>query len=104
MDLDCKGKAADGKGSTGTEEANSLMQRQRKEIFSTAGCNFTLGCNTAQKKNTMWCKICKEINLENAMALGTDNFRTSTLKRHVERADHTRALSAPKEEANMKKV
>ena len=36
------------------------------------------------------------------MALGTDNFRTNTLTRHVESNDHKLLFKAPCESQNMK--
>ena len=37
------------------------------------------------------------------MGMGTDNFRTSTLTRHLEHSDHKMALNAPKERQNLEK-
>jgi formate hydrogenlyase subunit 6/NADH:ubiquinone oxidoreductase subunit I len=31
----------------------------------------------------MFCKLCQDIGAENAMTLGTNNFKTSTLTRHA---------------------
>ena len=36
------------------------------------------------------------------MTLGTQNFKTSTLTRHIKSADHTRAIQAPKQRKEMK--
>ena len=47
----------------------------------------------------MFCKLCQDIGAENAMTLGTNNFKTST--RHASSADHQKALIAPKERSNM---
>ena len=35
-------------------------------------------------ENKMYCSFCKVSGKNNALAVGTDNFRTSTLSRHVE--------------------
>ena len=39
---------------------------------------------------------------DDAMTLGTQNFKTSTLTRHIKSADHTRAIQAPKQRKEMK--
>lgn len=38
--------------------------------------------------NLMYCHLCETAKKDNAMALGTDHFRTSTMTRHVEHPDH----------------
>jgi len=35
------------------------------------------------------------------MTAGCDNFKTSTLTRHAARADHQKAIIAPKERSNL---
>ena len=39
-------------------------------------------------KNEMFCEVCHKKSKKNAMEIGTDNFRTSALTRHVQRSDH----------------
>ena len=51
----------------------------------------------------MFCKIWIEHKLENGFTASTDNFRTSTITRHVASSDHKRALIAPKEQDNLRK-
>ena len=46
------------------------------------------------KLNKMFCQVCIDAKLSNAMTLGTQNFKTSTLTRHIKSADHTRAIQA----------
>ena len=46
------------------------------------------------KENKMFCKLYQDIGAENAMTLGTNNFKTSTLTRHASSADHQKALIA----------
>ena len=36
-----------------------------------------------EEKNMMFCSICLDYNKDNAMTKGCNNFRTSTLTRHV---------------------
>ena len=40
------------------------------------------------KLNKMFCQVCIDAKLSNAMTLGTQNFKTSTLTRHIKSADH----------------
>jgi len=47
------------------------------------------------EKNHMYCTLCKERKYHNNLATGTDNFRTTTLIRHVNSPDHRAALVAP---------
>ena len=54
------------------------------------------------KLNKMFCQVCIDAKLSNAMTLGTQNFKTSTLTRHIKSADHTRAIQAPKQRKEMK--
>ena len=49
----------------------------------------------------MYCCLCKASGKNNALAVGTDNFRTSTLLRHVELPEHQTLAQAPKERQNM---
>jgi len=42
-----------------------------------------------KKLNLMTCSLCKSGNKKNTFVSGTDNFRTSTLARHVTSGDHT---------------
>lgn len=53
-------------------------------------------------KNEMYCDLCRKNKKKNAMATGTDNFRTSTLTRHVQGSDHQLLSAAPKEKERMK--
>ena len=46
-------------------------------------------------KNKMYCESCIDAKLCCALTSGTDNFKTSTLTRHVASADHQRAILAP---------
>ena len=54
------------------------------------------------KENKMYCKLCIESKLTNAMTRGTQNFKTSTLTRHISSADHSRAVEAPKQRKDLK--
>lgn len=47
-----------------------------------------------QEKNVMYCKLCRDLKLKNSLALGTDNFKTTTITRHVDSGDHKHAISA----------
>ena len=53
-------------------------------------------------KNKMYCKSCIDAGLNNALTSGSDNFKTSTLTRHVASADHQRAILAPTGRQEMK--
>ena len=55
-----------------------------------------------EEKNMMFCSICLDYNKDNAMTKGCNNFRTSTLTRHLKHKDHTSAVSAPKQAADFK--
>lgn len=57
-----------------------------------------------KSQNKMICKLCSKIGAKNALSLGTDNFKTSTLYRHTTHKDHQRALIAPKEGKNFKQA
>ena len=46
------------------------------------------------KLNKMFCQVCIDAKLSNAMTLGTQNFNTSTRTRHIKSADHARAIQA----------
>ncbi|XP_033742471.1 transmembrane protein C17orf113-like [Pecten maximus] len=48
-----------------------------------------------EKENVMWCSLCRDCSFSNAMAVGTNNFKTTTIQRHLESADHKRAIFAP---------
>jgi len=52
-------------------------------------------------KNKMYCSKCISIGANNIMTAGCDNFKTSTLTRHAARADHQKAIIAPKERSNL---
>ena len=43
----------------------------------------------------MYCETCKSGGLKNTMALGTNNFRTSTISRHLATDDHKRMVTVP---------
>ncbi len=45
------------------------------------------------KMKLMFCTICQEQHKKNTFTKGTNNFRTSTLTRHVESSDHQEALN-----------
>ena len=60
--------------------------------------------NYDKTTNKMFCNLCLSIGAKNALTSGTDNFKTSTLHRHVTHRDHKRALIAPKEGENMKRA
>ena len=53
-------------------------------------------------KNEMFCEVCHKKSKKNAMAIGTDNFRTSTLTRHVQGSDHQLLSASPKEKERIK--
>ncbi|XP_048236880.1 zinc finger protein 862-like [Haliotis rufescens] len=50
----------------------------------------------------MYCSVCRELRLDNAMAVGTNNFKTTTITRHITSADHQRSVAAPFEQKNLK--
>lgn len=45
----------------------------------------------------MFYKDCMALKFTNVLAVGTDNFRTSTLNRHVITDDSKRAVNSPNE-------
>ena len=45
------------------------------------------------EKNIMFCSLCKEHSFKNTMAMGTNNFKTTTIDRHIVSSDHKTALS-----------
>lgn len=53
------------------------------------------------EKNIMWCSVCRDCKFSNTMAVGTSNFKTITLQRHVESCDHKRAMFAPRGRQDM---
>ena len=52
-------------------------------------------------KNLMYCTLCQDLNFTNTMALGTSNFKTTTLDRHLKSNDHRTALSFPRAKENL---
>ncbi|XP_060605113.1 uncharacterized protein LOC132757745 [Ruditapes philippinarum] len=44
-------------------------------------------------KNEMYCDFCRNLHYCNTMALGTSNFKTTTLQRHAASSDHHSAVS-----------
>lgn len=54
-----------------------------------------------KNKDLMFCKECLTIKAVNSMTQGSNNFRTSTLTRHLICDDHKRSQSVPKEKKNM---
>ena len=54
-----------------------------------------------KEKDIMFCELCREAGCANTLAIGTNNFRTSTLTRHVSHLDHKRVIAAPKEKTHM---
>ena len=62
--------------------------------FQDRWCSLFPGVTYESKENKMFCKLCQDMGAENAMALGTNNFKTSTLTRHASSADHQKALIA----------
>ena len=53
------------------------------------------------EKKLMYCTLCLNIGASNSMTQGTDNFRTSTLTRHLDCDDHKRAMDAPRNKKQM---
>jgi hypothetical protein len=51
----------------------------------------------------MFCRECKKYGMNNIFTSGTNNYRTSTLARHVASKDHQRAILAPDEQGHLKK-
>ena len=54
-----------------------------------------------EEKNQMYCTLCQEGKLKNTMAQGTNNFKTTTIDRHLKSSDHRTALSFPKAKQDM---
>ena len=52
----------------------------------------------------MFCHLCREAKHHNTMSIGTGNFRTSTLSRHVSVSEHQTLVSAPRERKNLEKA
>jgi hypothetical protein len=57
-----------------------------------------------EENDLMFCKLCREAGKSNAMAVGTNNYKTSTLTRHVDSSDHKMLAEGPKEATNLKKA
>ncbi|XP_062582081.1 uncharacterized protein C17orf113-like [Saccostrea cucullata] len=53
--------------------------------------------------NKMFCRECKKYGMNNIFTSGTNNYRTSTLARHVASKDHQTAILAPEEQGHLKK-
>ncbi len=47
-------------------------------------------------ENLMYCSICRDARKNNAMAKGTNNFRSSTVERHIECQDHQLLVNSSK--------
>ena len=45
-----------------------------------------------EKLDIMWYTKCRSIKANNTMAIGTSNFKTTTLQRHIDGDDHRRAI------------
>lgn len=54
----------------------------------------------AEKKH-MYCQICRELDFYNTMAIGTNNFKTTTITRHATSAQHRQALHVPLGKVNL---
>ena len=88
-------------GSVATEKLYLPRQRVRlrkhtktvKPIFQQKWLNEYHWLEFDDEKKLMFCKLCRELKFENARAVGTDNFKTTTLTRHKE---HKQALISPK--------
>ena len=55
-------------------------------------------------KKKMFCQLCIDAGLSNAMTNGTDNWKASTITRHIASGDHQRAILAPTEWKMMQKA
>ena len=52
----------------------------------------------------MQCQLCREAKSNSTMAKGTNNFRTSTITRHLTFSEHQLLVSAPKEWRHFEKA
>ena len=55
-------------------------------------------------KDHMYCEICRNLKFTNTLSLGTNNFKTTTLQRHVVSQDHKSAVSNPGERSNFEEA
>ncbi len=68
------------------------LKRRKQTKFQAAWLDKFKWLRWDEKKNHMFCEICRKQNKNNAVADGTDNFRTSTLSRHITSLDHQSAV------------
>ncbi|XP_070569233.1 zinc finger protein 862-like [Ptychodera flava] len=52
-------------------------------------------------RGEMFCSLCRDMQFKNAMAVGTKNMKTTTIKRHLKSVEHKQAIAAPCEAACM---
>ena len=55
-----------------------------------------------KEKDLMFCNKCEETKKINSLTKGTNNFRTSTITRHLDTEDHKMAIAAPAAAESMK--
>ena len=88
------GSAATEKSST--PENATEKPKPVKPIFQQKWLNEYHWLEFDDEKKLMFCKLCRELKFENALAVGTNNFKTTTLTRHTDHKEHKQALIAPK--------
>ena len=59
--------------------------------------------NFDKEKNRMFCILCIRAKKVNAFTLGTDNFQTSTITRHISGGDHKAAVCSSEQAGDLKK-
>lgn len=77
---------------------------QEKPKFQTKWLKLNPWLTYDAEKDIMRCKLCIKCNFSNSMALGCNNFKTTTLTRHIDSSDHKRALRAETERENLEKT
>ena len=84
--------------------SESTLKEPLKRHFQTTWLSLYPWLRYDSEQGKMFCDLCKRHNKLNTLGVGTDNFRTSTLTRHVDTKDHELLVSAPESAANMKKA
>ena len=90
----------------GLEQAASTRSTPgpRKRNFQKVWLSAYKWLRYDNRKDLMHCQLCREAKSNNTMAKGMNNFRTSTITRHLTFSEHQLLVSAPKEWQHFEKA
>ena len=88
----------------GPEQAASTRSTPRKRNFQKVWLSAYKWLRYDNRKDLMHCQLCRETKSNSTMAKGTNNFRTSTITRHLTFSEHQLLVSALKEWRHFEKA